>query len=400
MDIARAIIQIWYSLRLSEHDFGLLMSALEELSTATNLCSLTRGLMQIDSNHLEKVKKVWQVWRSHSSRSPSDVIAMQREQMFAADAGAKDGKTNYVNGLSAEHRSSANEWFQTGVMLPIELCRNLTRENPTLTGFGFQFTSGIPQPFKYLIPSDVLPFTGWDYLAVKKYFHDASLQKMYNTYTTNVLVKCAPRLMKDKVQFHIVLTGCLDIAPFLPADLRYDRITTSNLWDYIPLTTLLMKFKSFLNPENHHSVMVTETSDWCRNFMPEIFEETQMQLSQKGHLAQVALKDTHDPGLVFSSGMTTFVEYQDLTGQFVVYLRAALLGTTSNAELETLTRVPSLSTAAQKHGLQLRNFLRNENSVFPFRWAVNCRRATMLRGFERALEWINGPAPSGVASHP
>ena len=38
-------------------------------------------------------------------------------------------------------------------------------------------------------------------------------------------------------------------------------------------------------------------------------------------------------------------------------------------------------------GLDLRDFIRNENTVFPFRWALNCRRVTMLRGFERILEW-------------
>ena len=397
MDVARAVTQIWYSLRLSAHDFGLLMSALEELSTATNLCSLTRGLMQASNDHLEKLKKVWQVWLSHSSRPQPNVVTKQREQRFASNSESEGGNKRYVNSLPKEHKSSARNWFQTGVMLPKDLRKNLTCENPTLTGFSSDFSGLITQEFKYLIPCDVLPFTGWDYLAVKKISHDASLQKMYSTYITHVLVKCAPRLMEDKVQFHIVPTNCLDIAPFLPADLRYDRITTSNLWDYISLTNLLIKFKNVLNSENRHSVMVTETINWPQNFMPEILEQPVLQGTRD--LEEVALKDTNNPVLVASSGMTTFVEYQDLTAQFITYLRASLLGNTSDAQLTTLKRVPSLSTVTQNLGLQLRDFLKNENTVFPFRWAVNCRRVNMIRGFERALEWIIDPASLTVASH-
>ena len=37
------------------------------------------------------------------------------------------------------------------------------------------------------------------------------------------------------VKFHFILCDFLKIDPYLPADLRYDRITTSNLWDYWPL---------------------------------------------------------------------------------------------------------------------------------------------------------------------
>ena len=38
-------------------------------------------------------------------------------------------------------------------------------------------------------------------------------------------------------------------------------------------------------------------------------------------------------------------------------------------------------------GLHLRDFVRNENTVSPHRWALNCSRVVMMRGHERILEW-------------
>ena len=63
------------------------------------------------------------------------------------------------------------------------------------------------------------------------------------------------------VKFHFILCDFLKIDPYLPTDLRYDRITTSNLWDYCPLRDFLTKFKRFLNSANPDSVMLTESQN-------------------------------------------------------------------------------------------------------------------------------------------
>ena len=63
--------------------------------------------------------------------------------------------------------------------------------------------------------------------------------------------------------------------------------------------------------------VVTETINWPRDFMPEMLEQSQLQGT--GDLEEVALNDTHNPVLVAYCGMTTFVEYQDLTAQFIIH---------------------------------------------------------------------------------
>ena len=77
-------------------------------------------------------------------------------------------------------------------------------------------------------------------------------------------------MTSDRVKFHFILCDFLKIESFLPGGLRYDRITTSNLWDYCLLGDLLTKFKRFLNSANPHTVMLTETHNWSLNYMHEI----------------------------------------------------------------------------------------------------------------------------------
>jgi len=91
------------------------------------------------------------------------------------------------------------------------------------------------------------------------------------------------------------------------------------------------------------------------------------------------------------------VEYLNLTDEFCMFLRASLLASCTDKELASFKRkkkIPSVKSLVSSLGLYFRNFIRNENTVFPFRWALNCRRVVMLRGYERVLEWKLAQADS------
>ena len=107
-------------------------------------------------------------------------------------------------------------------------------------------------------------------------------------------------------------------------------------------------------------------------------------------LCNRALKDTGNHELTHLSGLPAVVEYLNLTSQFNMFLRASLLASCTDKELASFRRkkrIPSLKSLVSSLGLHLRDFVRNENTVFPFKWALNCRRVVKLRGYERALEW-------------
>ncbi|KAJ7337091.1 hypothetical protein OS493_009943 [Desmophyllum pertusum] len=212
---------------------------------------------------------------------------------------------------------------------------------------------------------------------------------MYSIYLSQILHKSVEKLRTNQIKFHFILADLLNIEAFLPADVKYDRIATSNLWDYCPLVVLLEKFKSFLNGTNPKAVMLTETDNWVRNFMPEVIHVLP-QLWGIDDLINRALKDTRNPELVNSSGMSAVAEYFNITSEFLVFLRASLLASNTDRDLASFKRkekIPSLKSLVGSLGLHLRDFMRNDNTVFPFRWGLNCRRVTMLRGFERTLEW-------------
>ena len=107
-------------------------------------------------------------------------------------------------------------------------------------------------------------------------------------------------------------------------------------------------------------------------------------------LIRKALQDTQNPEIANWSGMSAVEEYFNITREFLMFLRASLLTSNTHKNLTFLKRKkrnPSVNTLVGSLGLHLRDFTRNENTVLPFKWVLNCRRVTMLRGFERTLEW-------------
>ena len=387
-DVASTVVRVWYSVCISEEDFAFLTSELQDLVTADELRTLTGGLMEVSADQLSQLKSVWTTWLRLSRRKGPWVEEL-RHKRNSFDLEREDGISHYMHAIPKEHRKSTQHFFDTGMFHSSTNDTELTRQNFTHTGRGaLRFTAS--SDFHYSIPPAVLPFTGWDYKAIKKTgCHSASLPKMYTIYLTQILQKCLEKLSSDQVKFHFVLCDVLNIEASLPTDLRYDRITTSNLWDYCPLTVLLTKFRGVLHESNPYAVLLTETNNWPGNFMPEIIHVLPY-LSGLDELRNRALKDTGNFELAHLSGMNTVVEYRNLTSQFNMILRASFLASCTDKELASFRRkkrIPSVKSLVSPLGLHLRNFIRNENTVFPFRWALNCRRAVLLGGYERALEW-------------
>ena len=139
-------------------------------------------------------------------------------------------------------------------------------------------------------------------------------------------------------------------------------------------------------------VLLTMTKNWAgdANFQHIIHPVCISNQRDLSDLERRASKDTQNPELVQLTGMSALIEYLNTTREFNMFLRASLLTSFSQDELVSFKRkhkLPSVKSLVKSLGLHLRDFIRNENTVLPFRWALNCRRVTMLRGYERALEW-------------
>ena len=311
--------------------------------------------------------------------------------MFEKDSGSKDGMDLYLKEIPKEHKTSASDWFENGILLSKGSRKALTRENVTLTGFPAAFLnqSDGPYPFSYILDPSVIPFISWDYKDVKQHFHCASLLKMYSQYVGHLLEKCVATLSTGQVKFHFLLRNCMEMAPFLPADRKYDRITTSNIADYVPLTSILDMCKPLLNTANPSAVIITEFRNWAQHtnlVQKELLHFVQMTESFR----QKVLQDTQNPAIAYSGGRVAFMDYHDHSEELIEFLRAALL--VSDHEIpDKRNQRRTWRSVADYNGLVARDFLRCQNRVFPAKWMQNCRRVTMMCGFERAVEWIVSP---------
>ena len=386
-NIFHAMIRIWYSVCISEEDFILLTSSLRDLATTNELSSLTKGVMEISAEQMEQLRSVWTAWLRLSEHE-GPWVSNERKMVFSADRPeVQIGLSRYLDTIPKPHRNSAKKYFDTGIFpSTANPTEELTRQNATLTG---RLLSPLTEcaDFHYSMTSDLHPFTGWDYKAIKKICYYDSLPEMYSMYVSQILQKSLEKMNAGRVKFRFILCDALEIEEHLPAIITYDRITTSNLWDYLPLSVLLTKMKRFLNRSNPHAILLTETIN-MPNVLPEIVEKLPNSCSDLLH--ERAVKDTQDPEMVFSSGNSTVIEYLNLSDEFVMYLRASLLVSCTEKELAAFDRkrkIPSVKSLVRSLGLYLRDFIRNENTVFPFKWAVNCRRVNMMRGYIRTLEW-------------
>jgi len=177
----------------------------------------------------------------------------------------------------------------------------------------------------------------------------------------------------------------MEMAPFLPPGRKYDRVTTSNIADFVSLTNILDTCKPLLNQNNPSSVIITEFQSWPR-FTNSREEATRFM--PRDAFRKKVLEDTNDPAIANSVAYKAFVEYHDHSAEFIQFLRAALLVSEIPDERKP---THTWTAVADYNGLIARDFLRCQNRVFPAKWMLNCRRVTMLHGFERAVEWIVKP---------
>ena len=155
------MVRIWYSVRITKKDFTLLTLALHDLAATAEPSTLTDGLMEIYAAQLSQLKIVWSTWLRLSEQKGPGVEHL-RKMAIRADSGREDGLSRYLHDIPKVHRESAQHFFDTGIFLSTKTSDELTQQNPTLTGRGLHRLSSTSE-FYYTIPTDVLPFTAWDY---------------------------------------------------------------------------------------------------------------------------------------------------------------------------------------------------------------------------------------------
>ena len=316
-------------------------------------------------------------------------IQKERGAEFTLDPRSHGGIKAYFNCIPQVHVKSAKKWMEDGLFLRNQLPP--FAENPTLTGYRPFDT----KPYFYCIPSDVLPFAGWDYIQVKKPKFKDSLVTMYGAYIENLLRMVMRKLCNKQVFFQILLCDCMGIERYIDKKTKYDRILTSNLMDYIILPDLLKICSYKLNRANACSTIVTETHNWSRDICTEVeLVGNSNALALFSGPGKTALEDTKNPQLV-SYGGSGFIEYIDNSTNFIDFLRAIFYAYATRQEFKGAghnstesQKVPIFKALGNEFQLQLRDCFRNENRIVHFKMAVNRRRASMVNGYERILEWI------------
>ena len=210
--------------------------------------------MRMEQNQLKEVTHVWRTWLDLSSRKEKWISEARRRRFDNPQA--KEGMKLHLAEIPREHKKSASDWFANGILSSKESRGALFFENFTLTGSDYQISRN-RGPFSYIIQSSVSPFLSWDYNDVCRVSRAPSILKMYSEYVGQVLKKCSVRLATRQVKFHFLLCNCMEITPFLPPDRKYDRVTTSNIADFVPLGTLLDTLLPHMNLNNPLSVIIT-----------------------------------------------------------------------------------------------------------------------------------------------
>ena len=88
----------------------------------------------------------------------------------------------------------------------------------------------------------------------------------------------------------------------------------------------------------------------------------------KDDLNKKALKDTRNPELVYLAGLSNIVEYLNLTDKFLMFLRTSLMVSCTDKEIASFKKkkkIPSVKSLVASLRPYLRDFFRNENTVFP-----------------------------------
>ena len=343
------------------------MSALRDLLDASDLNTLTNGFVNMVSvDQLGKLKEVWQVWVQLSSLT-GPWVTEQRNDAFHSDTGSEAGIFNYLNSIPKDHKRSAKLWMKDGLFASkCVKSSQLTRENVTLTSYLFQYEPWEQDDYDFNIDPSNLPFSSWDYKAMTSVCYNDSLPEMFSTYPSYIMNKCIDKLRSGRVKLQVILCDCMMIDPFLPVDLTYDRIVTSNLSGYISLPALLTKFKGYLNVSNSHSVLMTEMHNWVDDYLPEVKADIFLRAPE---LTPKVVKDTNNPLLVATGHLTSLIEYHNIIPDFQHYLRAAFMESHTETELESFRRqrkkLPSIKTIIADLGLSYVTMWEMKTPCFP-----------------------------------
>ena len=311
------------------------------------------------------------------------------------DPGSYHGRETYLEAIPQQHVKSARKWMEDGLFLRSDM--PAFAENSTLTGYDIKNDRPAYSYF-YCIGADILPFTGWDYLEVKKFKNVNCLITMYGAYIENVLRAVMKKLSTKQASFQVILCDCLVIEQYIEEETKYDRILTGNLMDYILLPRLLKISSRKLNHKNPCATIVTQTLNWTRDFCPEADVQALNWFPDWLQLQITGVEDTNNPQQVDSGNDVR--EYLDNSAEFVDFIRALFHAFyvekgwgesrwENDAGPTEIPKVPTVKVLGNEFQLKLRDGFRNENRVAVFKMAVNRRRVTMITGIERILEWVS-----------
>ena len=406
---------LWYSLHLTKSDYNLLISCLHALIDidGEQLKCPTFGVVWVSDEDLDILRQVWQGWSNLAcdrADTASIHLKIQRERMFADDSISAEGIQVYKQQIPARFHKSVDDWIENGIFVPDGADRStLTHDNPTLTGrkmgrspwhIGEAMSGTCKSPseyeFVYCVPTDLWPFGAWDFLEVNQTTSSQmSLIDMFHCYIANQVHTTIAHLPTQRLEIDVVSCDCLKLENWLKStrvssSKVFDRIFTSNVADYVGTATLLRAMKPLLDTSNKHSVIVTQYWNWYALFPESLVDHvTCIHDGTNAMCYESARKDTRQKFLPTNAPRFWVQEYYNNMKWFLLYLRSDLLACEASSATNGKRRnqAPSLQEVKNVHGLAMRDFRRELNSVAPFRYRRNIRPVNMLRGMSRMLEW-------------
>ncbi|XP_070538547.1 uncharacterized protein [Ptychodera flava] len=403
------LVQLWYSLCITEEHNQSLADALKELMKIDGkiLAKKTSDKLNISENDLRELKTVWAAWLTSSEKGgPESNILDQFQAVKTIYPETESAWSVYIGGVPERHRESLQEWWETGMMLSSSdgkvnqtVCQNVTLliKNPLhdkslmmqlsdsslIRSMAQMFNK---EPLIFTIGSDILPFGGWDYLEASSHCGANCVGQMYSTYISHMMNRFTCHLKAGHASFRVLLGGWSQLQDKFEWN-KYDRIATSNLADYYGLPTILEFFKPFLNSSNPKGVILTELMNWV-DFL-KTTDPNPIPLDSS--MGPFIVKDTGVPFSDFGFYVSTaaYKEYHDMVTPLIKYLRAVFLmhRIRKSGERPRRKDIPKFTDILEHNGLKLRDFRLELNRVIPHKWKMNKRRVTQLISSARNLEW-------------
>ncbi|XP_072038669.1 uncharacterized protein [Amphiura filiformis] len=428
-NIAEGITTIWYSLHLPEKDYKLLTDCLRALLgySADDLDKLTGGALHIAQGTLTAMRPVWKAWLELECRKgyPNYIdLHEQRKRLLYQYQELEEGQRLYRKGLPSELIPSFDEYDQHGNFIPPVNGRPLPYDNPTLTGY--LFTEGesrgvgttetilednvrfmVAGKYVYCIEYQLMPFSEWDYLKVKKHHYNKSMVVMFHSFISDQIKQTIASIKAGAQRVSVMICNCVHISRYINEEYgessesyRFDRIFTSNIADFIGTQVVLKAMKPLLNRQNKCSTIITQYWNWYfvgpyYNRDDEIFTASNKRLAafdihsddiEMLYRLAIPLVRKEECRKDIYRGYYFLQEYFNNMIWFINYLRAEYLATDEGAQS---TKPPTFQKVKQSEGLQLRDFRRgNANKVVPFRYRRSVRASVnQTRGMDRMLEW-------------